>query len=239
VTERLGALADALPRLGAVRVCIDHHAPRDPLGQLNLVDPQASSTAELVYRLLDALGAELAPAIAVPLYVGVAFDTGWFRYANTTREAHLVAADLCRYGVDTEDLYARLFATHTAARMRLWGGALSGLRVEAAGRLAWMVVDRALLSGTGATREDLEGLAEQGRQVEGVEMSILFREDGLEEVKVSFRSKGAIDVNEFAGRFGGGGHVNASGATLRLPLGEAVARVLAAATALLAGDPAE
>ena len=238
VAERLGPLAEALPRLRAVQVCIDHHARREPLGDLALVDPAASSTAELVYRLLDSLDARLDPSIAVPLYAGIAFDTGSFRYSNTSPEAHLIAAELCRHGARPEELYARMFGAHSPARMHLWGRALSGLALEAGGRIAWMVVDGALLAATGATREDLEGLVEQGRDVAGVEISILFREDGPAEVKVSFRSRGEADVNALARRFGGGGHVNAAGATIALPRAEAVRRVLAEARRALVPSPA-
>lgn len=234
VVKRLGPVAEALPGFRGVRVCIDHHEPRAPVGDLNLVDPGVSSTAELVYRLLEALGAELVPAIAVPLYVGILFDTGCFRYSNTTPQTHLVAAELLRHGADVEDLYRRLFASHSAARMRLWGRALAGLVVEAGGRLAWMAVDRTLIAETDATPEELEGLVEQGRQVEGVELAILFREDSPSLTKVSFRSHGDLDVNALAGRFGGGGHVNAAGANLPGSWLEACDRVLTEARRYLA-----
>jgi phosphoesterase RecJ-like protein len=228
VAERLGAMAEALQRVSA-RVCIDHHEPRDVLGEVHLVDPGASSTAEIVFRLLKRLGASFTPRIAVPLYVGVAFDTGFFRFSNTTPETHLAAAELSRHGVNPEELYSRMFATHSPARMWLWGRALGSLAVEAGGRLAWMAVDHALLAATGATAEDLEGLVEQGRQVEGVEVSILFREDAPDRVKVSFRANGPLDVNALAGRFGGGGHVKAAGATIGAPLAEVIPLVLAEA----------
>jgi phosphoesterase RecJ-like protein len=229
VGARLGSLAEALPRLEIPRLRIDHHASGDAPAELDLVDPGASSTAELVYRLLVELGAELEPAVAVPLYVGIVYDTGSFRYANTTFETHLAAADLYRHGVRAEALYTHLHATHSAARMRLWGRAFSALTFEGGGRLAWVVVDRTLLAETGATEEDLDGLVEQGRSVEGVEVSILFREDASHETKVSFRSNGAVDVDALARRFGGGGHRNAAGATVEGPRQEAIERVLEAA----------
>jgi phosphoesterase RecJ-like protein len=235
VPERLGRVAEVLPRIRALRVCIDHHVERETPADVYLVHPGASSTAELVYRLLAELSAEMEPALAIPLYVGITFDTGSFAFANTTRETHLIAADLYRYGVRPEELYARVFANASEGRMRIWGHALSGLAIEAGGRLAWMRVDRDALAATGAAREDLEGLVEQGRMVQGVELAILFREEGLEETKVSFRSKGLLDVNALAGRFGGGGHPNAAGAELRLPITESIEVVLAEARRTLEG----
>jgi phosphoesterase RecJ-like protein len=246
---RLGPLAGALSTMNALRICIDHHATRAEPGDLNFVDPRASSTAELVYRLLLAIGAELDLAVADPLYVGLAFDTGSFAYSNTTRSAHIMAADLIAHGVDPAALHERIFASHSPARMRLWGRALASLRMEADGRIAWMAVDRGMFLETGATREDLEGLAEQGRRIRGVEIAMLFREEENGGTKVSFRSSsaaaplhppgaartiphtrlaqpGGADVNALAGRFGGGGHVNAAGATLDLPLDAAMSRVL-------------
>ncbi|HEY7460751.1 MAG TPA: bifunctional oligoribonuclease/PAP phosphatase NrnA [Gemmatimonadota bacterium] len=237
VTARLGAVAEALPRVPA-RVCIDHHELREPLGEARLVDPTASSTSELVLRLLQALGATLTPEIAVALYVGIAFDTGFFRYANTTPETHLAAAELCRHGVNSEDVYSRMFATQTAARMRLWGIVLSTLTLDVGGRVAWMAVDRARMIETGAGVEDLDGLVEQGRQVEGVEISILFREEAPHLVKVSFRANGPADVNALAGRFGGGGHVKAAGATVAAPLAEVIPLVLGEARRALEGADA-
>jgi phosphoesterase RecJ-like protein len=228
VAARLGAVAEVLPRVRA-RICIDHHELREALGEVQLVDPAASSTAELTFRLLTRLGARFTPEIAVPLYVGMAFDTGFFRYSNTTPETHLAAAELCRHGVNSEEVYSRMFATHTAERMRLWGRALGSLELDAGGRVAWMAVDHALMKETGAAVEDLDGLVEQGRQVDGVEISVLFREEAPERVKVSFRANGPVDVNALAGRFGGGGHVKASGATIGAPLAEAIPLVLAAA----------
>ncbi len=228
VATRLGAVTEVLPRIRS-RICIDHHELSEAMGEPQIVDPSASSTAELVFRLLKTLGARFTPEIAVPLYVGIAFDTGFFRYANTTPETHLAAAELCRHGVDSEEIYSRMFATHTAARMRLWGRALGSLALDADGRVAWMAVDRALMAETGGAVEDLDGLVEQGRQVDGVEISILFREDAPDRVKVSFRANGPVDVNALAGGFGGGGHVKAAGATLAASMADVIPLVLAEA----------
>jgi bifunctional oligoribonuclease and PAP phosphatase NrnA len=228
VATRLGAVAELLPRVRS-RICIDHHELSEALGEPQIVDSSASSTAELIFRLLTTLGTSFTPEIAVPLYVGIAFDTGFFRYSNTSPETHLAAAELCRHGVDSEEVYSRMFARHTAARMRLWGRALGALALDAGGRLAWMAVDHALMAETGGSVEDLDGLVEQGRQVDGVEISILFREDAPDRVKVSFRANGPVDVNALAGRFGGGGHVKAAGATVGAPLAGAIPLVLAEA----------
>jgi phosphoesterase RecJ-like protein len=131
-----------------------------------------------------------------------------------------------------------MFATQTAARMRLWGIVLSTLTLDVGGRVAWMAVDRARMIETGAGVEDLDGLVEQGRQVEGVEISILFREEAPDLVKVSFRANGPADVNALAGRFGGGGHVKAAGATVAAPLAEVIPLVLGEARRALEGADA-
>lgn len=232
VGARVGPLAAWLPGLRARIVRIDHHVGAERGTELALVDPAVSSTAELVVRMLAVAGEDLPPAAAAPLYAGIAFDTGSFRYGNTTRETHLVAAELHRLGVRPERVNARMGASHSLARMHAWGRALASMRLEADGRLAWMAVDRATLAAAGARPEDLEGLVEQGRRIAGVAVSVLFREDGAAETKVSFRSTSGTDVNALAAQLGGGGHVNASGATLALPLAEAIERVLPAARAV-------
>ena len=195
--------------LGEPIINIDHHHDNPLWGHFNLVDGEASSTAEMVVRVADALGAEITEDIALPLYVGLVTDTGRFSYANTGAEAHVVAARLIDAGVEPAVIYRRLFEGVPLGDLRLFGRAMANTRSELDGRLVVAVITDADVDASGGT--DSDGVAEALRAVDGAEVSAVIRQvpGGW---RVSTRASGdAVDVSAIAALEGGGGHRAAAG----------------------------
>jgi phosphoesterase RecJ-like protein len=232
--KRLGALADAVRSLKVPRVVIDHHiASEESAGDIVLTDTTACATGELVYDLALELGYEITPRIAKALYSAILTDTGGFRFSNTTPRCHAIAADLLAVGVDPEELYQRVYASAPAGRLRLIAEVLQTLGVEEQKGLAWLSMPAGAMERHHVRQEDLDGIVEYARSVAGTRMAVFFRDLGHGKVKASFRSTGAVDVNAFARKFGGGGHARASGALIAGNLDDVRARVLAAARQVL------
>jgi bifunctional oligoribonuclease and PAP phosphatase NrnA len=232
--RRIGRVAKALDRRPIV--VIDHHVQTaERLAAHVVADPTACATGELVYDLLEVAGLSRPwPSQVVEgIYTAIVTDTGSFRFANTTPRAHAMAADLIRQGVDPEAMYRRIFATVPLRRVELLRHALEHLEVDADHAISWITIGRDVMERLGTTTEDLDGIVEHARSIEGTEVAILFRETADGATKVSLRSAGALDVNAVARQFGGGGHVKASGALVAEPVEVARERVLAATRAAL------
>ncbi len=215
---------------------LDHHPPaQSGFNGLLCIDPAACATGELVYDLLQVAGydGDWPPEIAEGIYTAITTDTGSFRFSNTTPRAHAIVGEMIARGVDPELMYRRLYGTVPLRRIQLLRAALDNLEVDAELPLSWLTVTRAAMQESEATSEDLEGLVEYARSIEGTELAILFRETNDGATKISFRSNGQIDVNALARQFGGGGHVKAAGALVGEPLEQARARALDAARAAI------
>lgn len=231
---RLGHLAETIRSRGLVTACVDHHLSHGSLPEgPRLVDPGAAATAELVYDLAAVAGWPLTEEPARALYVGLLTDTGGFKYANTTPRALRVAASLLERGLDAERIYEAVYATAPVGRLRLMAEVLETLVVEPDVGMSWITVPAGAIERHGATADDLDGLAEFARSVQGTRLALLFRTLANGRIKVSFRSVGDVDVSAFAARFGGGGHAKASGASIVGSLDEVQREVLTAARRLL------
>jgi phosphoesterase RecJ-like protein len=229
---QLGDFGPFLRGLPAAKVVIDHHLSQDDLGAVRLVDTSAEATGRLVFEALAALGTPLTPRMANLLFAAVAMDTGWFRHANTTPSTFALAGDLEAAGADPTALYEQLFEQCTLPRLKLMGLVLDRLQVVHGGRIAYTVLYRDDYARTGAVPQDTEDLVNFTRSLAGVEVGLFFMEQPRGGVKVSFRAR-SVDVARIAERFGGGGHRLAAGATLELPLEEALTRVLEAVAAAI------
>jgi phosphoesterase RecJ-like protein len=213
--KRLGGLADSVRKLAAPKLVIDHHIASDePPSDVMLSDTTACATGELIYDVAMTLDVELTPEVAVGLYVAILTDTGGFRFANTSARCLAIASQLLAAGVEPEEMYRRLYASHPIGRLHLLRDALATLEVDPAYGLSWISVAAGAAEEYGLKSEDLEGLAEHPRSVGGTRMAIFFRDLGHGKIKVSFRSTGDVNVNEFARQFAGGGHARASGALI-------------------------
>jgi len=198
-----------------VVINIDHHISNENFGKHNWVDQNISSTGEMIYDLFKAFKLKIEYDEALAMYVAIMTDTGSFRYTNTTSKTHRIAAELVDKGVDPYEAFGRIYETSSLQDINLLGEALQTLKLTDDGKVAWLWVTKEMLKKTKASLEGTEGIINFARSIEGVEIAMLFRETGTEgRIKVSFRSKGKVDVNKLAAFFGGGGHVTASGCTV-------------------------
>jgi phosphoesterase RecJ-like protein len=209
--DRLGKLGPVINESSAIKICIDHHVSNFKFAEVNLIDQAASSTGELVYRLITDMGGEITPDIAEPIYVSIVTDTGSFRFSNTSSMSHTIASHLVAVGVNPRGIYERIYENSSIERIKLLGSALSELKLTAGERIAWVKITREMMEKIGATPKDCEGFADYLRLLKGVEVCLIFLEAAGGNVKVSLRSRGIVDVNKLAGEFGGGGHQHAAG----------------------------
>ena len=211
---------------GAKLMNIDHHPTNDGYGTINLIVPYAAATAEILFDLIQFMGLELNEAIATALYTGLLTDTGGFRYSNTSPKVMATASKLLEYGVDGPGLSELLLEQMTLPQLRLLTRALNGLQLTEDGKISWVVVTDEDLKSAGAVHEDMEGIVNYPRNIQGVEVGLLFKVIDEQAVKVSMRSAGKVDVAKVAQSFGGGGHVRAAGARVEGTLEAIVPRVV-------------
>ena len=230
--ERTGRVGDEL-RKCPLLVNIDHHRTNGDNGELSLVDPDAAATGLLVHRVLSAMGHDIDLDVAVNIYVAVLTDTGSFHYGSSSPEAFQVAGEMVRRGVDPWAVAEQVYETQSAGRLRLLGRVLSSLDVAAGGKVASITTLRADLAEFAAGKDALEGFINYPRSIVGVEVAVSFREEAGGVFRVSFRSKGRVDVSAVASRFGGGGHRNAAGCTVPGDLAEVKRKVFGALGAAL------
>jgi phosphoesterase RecJ-like protein len=230
--ERTGRVEAELAK-PAVMVNIDHHRTNGGCGDYCLIDPEAAATGMLVYRILSAMGTEIDYDVAVNIYVAILTDTGSFHYSNSSPEAFHIAGEMIRRGIDPWAVAEQVYETQSAERLRLLGRVLSSLEIAAGGRVAAITTMKSDLDEFSARKDFLEGFINYPRSVIGVEVATSFREEGAGEIRVSFRSKGRVDVSAVAQSFGGGGHRNAAGCTVQGSLDEVKRKVFGALEAAL------
>jgi phosphoesterase RecJ-like protein len=217
-----------------VIINIDHHISNINFGKYNWVDIQISSTGEMVYGLFKAFKLKIDIDEAMALYTAIMTDTGSFKYTNTSSRTHRVAAELLDTGVRPYEIYGRIYETSSLQDTSLLGEALQTMRLTDDGKIAWLWVTKEMLKKTKASLEGTENIVNFARSIEGVEVAVLFRETGTDDrVKVSFRSKGNLDVNRLAAFFGGGGHPTASGCSVFGKMEDVEKKVLEKAAQML------
>ncbi|KAA9006435.1 bifunctional oligoribonuclease/PAP phosphatase NrnA [Paenibacillus spiritus] len=207
-------------------VNIDHHPTNNGYGEITLIKPDAAATAEILFDLLNEFGAAWDKEIATAIYTGLLTDTGGFRYSNTSPKVMAAVSKLLEMGVNGPELAETLLEEMTLPQMRVLTRALNTLQMSPRGDIAWVVVTPKDMEECGAANEDLEGIVNYPRNIQGVEVGLLFKviHDGA--VKVSLRSAGRVDVAALAQVFGGGGHTRAAGARLEMKVEQAVEQVL-------------
>jgi phosphoesterase RecJ-like protein len=213
---------DFLSAEGIFTINIDHHHDNTLFGDVNLVEVDASCTAEIVYELAILLGVPITPEMAAALYVGLVTDTGKFMYENTNARTHLIAAHLIEAGVEVDETYRRLYEHVPLEKLRLLSRALERIEHHCDGRLVLAYVGDADYRASGAGEEMTEGIIDHLRSVEGARVAALVRDlgdRGRAARKVSLRSSdGEVDVSAIARRHGGGGHKRAAGFSTDLEL---------------------
>jgi phosphoesterase RecJ-like protein len=224
--QQLGPVAEVVRRSPARKIVIDHHLSEDDLGAEMLKDVNAESTGRLVLQAIDALGVELTPQMATPLFAAIATDTGWFRFASVTADTLAAASRLTAAGAKPHVVFAALYEQNSLARLRLQGRILINVKSHVGGRLLSTAITQADLREAGAEPTDTEDVINRLLGVAGVEVALLFLELGPMETKVSLRSRSPVDVRAIAEGFGGGGHRAAAGVRFPGPLAAAEPTVL-------------
>lgn len=225
--SRMGDRIRFFERAGTC-IHLDHHVGVPGLGQINFLAPDASSTCEILYNLLEPLWQPISREGLTALYVGIMTDTGNFRYGNTTPRAHHIAASMLETGLlDVASVFERVYEAASLARVTIHGDVMSRVQASMGGKIvhSWLTVDDFVRHGAGET--DADGCVRHLCTILGMEVALMFKEQADTTVKVSFRSRGAIDVRAISQVFRGGGHRQAAGAVIPGTLPTVMSDVLA------------
>ncbi len=226
--SQLGPMAEIVKKTGSRKVVIDHHVSQDDMGAKVFKETSSESTGRLILQAIESLGAPVTPQIAVALFAAIATDTGWFRFASVGEATFAAVTRLVAAGAKPHETFAALYEQNSLPRLLLQGRILSNTKSQLGGKLLSSAITQADLKAVSAEPTDTEDVINRLLGVSGVEVALLFLELGPKETKVSLRSRSAIDVNQIAAVFGGGGHRAAAGVRFRGPLSEAEPTVLAA-----------
>jgi phosphoesterase RecJ-like protein len=234
--NRMGEVAKIIPPQ-AVVVNLDHHGDNENFGTLNYLEPQASAVGEMIYSLFRAAGAPLTPQVSTWLFAAILTDTGRFKFSNTSPACLRACAKLIESGADPREITNRIYFNHSLAFLKLLGAVLSGPEITEDQRVCIMTVKRDTLVNLGVDPKEMEGLVNYSLFLQGVEIGLLFTEKDQGNTKVNLRSQNQFDVAQVARAFGGGGHRNAAGCTLSLPLEQAKRTVLENIQTILRHEP--
>lgn len=195
---------------GKVDLCIDHHGTNKEYAKMLCLDPSAAAAAEIMEKIVYGLGVPMTCQIADCIYTGVSTDTGCFRYSNTTKQSHDCAGRMIEAGCDYAKINRLMFEVKSQGRLALEKDVLEGIEYRFGGRCAIIYMTNEMLSETGVSDSELEGVASMPREIEGVDIGITLRQrdDGY---KISLRTDDSIDASEICGILGGGGHRCAAG----------------------------
>ncbi len=229
--RQLGAVAEVLDQAQTV-VWIDHHHTNQGGTDLGYLDPSASATALLVRPIIEAIGATMTADMATCLYTGLASDTGFFTFENTTAQALEAGAQLIREGADPHGIAQAVSKHHKLSALRLQGQALASLNSAADGRIVYAQLTPGDFHATRAESEDTEGIIDLLKTVRSSEVQVLFKAATHNCWRISLRSS-LIDVAAIAQKFGGGGHIAAAGCTMTGSLPEVRARMLKTVASVL------
>ncbi len=216
-------------------VNIDHHITNPDFGRINWVVDSASSTSELIYRLITTAGWPLDAATASLLYAGIHSDTGGFSLPNTTADALNVAAALVRGGADVETIGSQLCRSQQRSEFDLIRAVYHNTRLAAGGKIAYSTISHQEIVGSGCTAEDIDDQVSIPRSLSGVRVAMLFSEGEPGVIRINFRGEDGTPVLPLARKLGGGGHTFSAGARIRDAMDSVVARVLSEAEGLLQG----
>jgi len=212
--ERIGTAAESVRGLPQI-INIDHHVTNTAFGQYRLVDSEASSSVEIVYRLLKRMNVAFDKAIATAIYTGILTDTGSFRFANTNSAAYAICSEMVQCGVDPYTVAQHVYGTYSLGRIKLLNMALDSIEISANGKLSLMTLTQEMFAETDTNPEDVDGMINYAKRIEDVRVAALILENSSSVAQkrfhVSLRSDGTVDVAEIAASFGGGGHYNAAG----------------------------
>ncbi|MBE6113149.1 MAG: bifunctional oligoribonuclease/PAP phosphatase NrnA [Peptococcaceae bacterium] len=226
--ELAGCSADTPFLQGRTLINIDHHTSNRQYGSINYVKGDAAANCQNMYELIRALDVEITPEIATALYMGLSTDTGHFLFDNVSSETLRIAAELKDRGADTNTLRLNMYESCSHKRIALMKYILNDLHISVNGKYAWSKLHYEMIEQLKPESTDIDGLVNTIKDIDGVEIAMLFRGVAPDKTKVSLRSKAWADVNAVAGQFGGGGHVRASGCSFSCSVEEAAEQLVPA-----------
>lgn len=208
-----------------IQVNIDHHKTSDNYAQINIVNPKASSTGEMLVNIAEELGVAITKEIAINLYVSILTDTGGFKFENTTAQTFLACSKLLKSGIQPDEIFKKCYEQKPVDMIRLQAYAINNAKFEENDKIAYTIVPRKLLEKFGSQESYTDGISEKLRQAKPTQIAIVFKETQSGDTKLSLRSK-SIDVSKIAKFFSGGGHRLAAGCTIQKPPEEALKEIL-------------
>ncbi|OPY83896.1 MAG: Bifunctional oligoribonuclease and PAP phosphatase NrnA [Syntrophorhabdus sp. PtaU1.Bin153] len=210
---RVGKGYEKLKEMGPV-INVDHHMTNEAFGTINVIDPDASSVAEILYRLYKTMKVAMTFNVAINVYTAIFTDTGSFRYSNTNSQAFLICEEMTRSGVAPSYVAQMVHESHPKERFLLLGLVLATLETHKNDTIAMAMVTQEMFRRTNTSKEHTEGFVESVKEIRGIDVAVLLREITGNQYKISMRSKGNSDVASICNLFGGGGHRNAAGCTI-------------------------
>lgn len=214
------------------KIVIDHHSSNTMFGDYNYVDQDSPACAQLLLVLFNYFNIEVSKEIGTAILAGIITDTGGFRYDGVTAETFELVAALCKKGVKVSKVYQKVFASTSKSKFFLHRIALDRLELLENEKIAFTYITKNDENNVGAENGDYDGIVEQGRDIEGVEISIFLRETE-KGIKASLRSKDYVNVSELCRIFGGGGHIRAAGCTIPGTIEQVKTQILNQARAML------
>ncbi|HEY2882129.1 MAG TPA: DHH family phosphoesterase [Pirellulales bacterium] len=230
---QLGPMGEVVKATKAKKVVLDHHVSSDDLGAEEFKNTEAEATGRLVLEAAGHLGVKITPEIATPLFAAIATDTGWFRFGSAKGGTYRAGGELIDAGAKPSAIYNSLYEQETLARLNLKGRILAGAKTELDGRLIHTRVRQDDFKATGAIPPDTEDIVNMTLDVAGTQMAVIMVEQPTGDLKVSFRSRCAVDCSKLAEQFAGGGHKAAAGAFVKGPFEDAQRKVLDAVRAAM------
>jgi phosphoesterase RecJ-like protein len=207
--ERVGDQAEKIGRIKKL-INIDHHISNSGFWEIRMLDAEASSTGEMLFRLMQEMHIKMTKDICTNLYATILTDTGGFRYSNTRQGALWAAGKLVENGADPQWISENIYESDPPAKLKLLAKTMKTLSLDLERRICSLVVTRQALQETGASVEHTDGFVDIPRAVKGIDISMLYTQLDKDHFKLSLRSKGKVNVEQIAKKFGGGGHINAA-----------------------------
>ncbi len=214
--DRIGSIKSLVENSKLI-INIDHHISNSGFGDIVWVDKDAACCGEMIYSLLKISGFRLTKKLALYIYISILVDTGGFRYSNTSSHSHKIVAELIENGVDPKMVYEKIYEEKPITTFKLLSKVLATLEISKDKKVACIKLTPDMLKESKALPFETEDFINYPRSIKGVEVALFFRKHSNtnDEIKISLRSKGKIDVNELAQIFGGGGHRQASGCRIK------------------------
>ncbi|MEA5094279.1 MAG: bifunctional oligoribonuclease/PAP phosphatase NrnA [Sedimentibacter saalensis] len=208
--ERLGKFKD-VTKQAKKTICIDHHKTNQSFADINIIDPEMSSTGELLYDIMKMTGMEINKKTATLIYVAILTDTGKFSYSNTSSLTHIKVSELIELGVDVSDVDNEVYNSKPANVVKAFIDCIKGIELHYGNKFGITAITKKILETNNASMGDIDGVVEFIREIKEVEVSCVLKETEDMYTKVSLRAKNDIDVSEISLKFGGGGHKKAAG----------------------------